>query len=1264
MKNEKYTNHFNLAAPVSRLTKLSFCIASVCFAYSYQSDIPMVKPSLDYLQNFERTKVYEDSLDIIDGNGTTYMDCSAAIKRTEDRTISCAEDYTGSITQRRHIYGTGVITNGECRNTSDGKATNWFETSNTCVYTPLCTDEESTVTKEECPRGYHGAITHTKTKRSIHFGKRVTPDACTSEYQTTTQDSNTCDKDINITDGGNKVTIPDGNGGKKIIDFSDEPIEESKVCNESYELNGEAGQWVTFKRGGPSFWLPMYEDYISKYGVKKLYAEIFNAEKNKTAKWMATTSKQSTKCIGLDNKFVNSQFADTATNYIDHKIESPTGLKWNMVIYKDVYHNYDVKNTVFKISDEDSLKNNKRLTLNARRFNATYENIIEWDNDQRNLQFKSVFETVNGWGNFESDLFHLKADDVNIASNNPIGLWQGDTFKGDITSNTFNAPNINLTLGCSYKTETDYQRKKTGLFNDKIRSINIKTATLKNWSECAQYSTPNSLDSYVNINDLTLSGEMTLFEKTHFNGNIHNATFFLSYGKVNGDIDMVPEVGKTGGNYYIPFGEHNGTVRGNDESLLDLIPNESCNNISYGGISGKWYNFKGGGNAFQLPLYENYIANKGKMALFDKAMNAFQRVRYAKAFIKQANEYGGSVLSQARDFAGLLSRNKNVCAIFADEYISGSNNDLVINDNTVNKTNFAILVAPKETNTFYNVSGENFIIRGFAVNPDNKAIGKPTNDLVTLTFNDITVKYSNRDLYNYNYYTQDRYRNIITTPLFMVENQNKIIFNNLKVDLSEGYDLELNNPWTRLFKFNKIDGNLVLLGNNGWNGEFIGNEANIARIIMNKYPKNNGGNHKIFVNKLKVRNDVIIPADSTFNGDLTVVDGDITNYGMINGTYCIQGQNRYLNNFKTVNAINRCGGADDYDLIPNDFCNNAIAINGDKSGWYTFRRGSPAFYKPFVMNYINNHGAADFYNWLYNSEYTKTYYLKFGNENTDEYHYKCLLMGNDFWDPTMRPTKDNKLNLEVNNVRVNDLNYSKVEWIWNALDKNGQAGGAFNAYLNLDLNNAEWFSDTYKKISYKNHKLYSDTIKMRKGGRLGEVLHYLDVDKILSDSVGFQDPTSLTRYINPLTLMSGRINYIDGLNTIELRLQRNNNAENILTIGEANVNSLFTEGYGSAADKKEEFNINDLKYKIKITIDKNSIINGNITNAYKNPDDRVKDYIYGTLNGNLKTNNEFYLYGTLNGDLWMRGGLSRKFDNFGTHNGQIHNYDDIGYKYD
>ena len=85
MKNEKYTNHFNLAAPVSRLTKLSFCIASVCFAYSYQSDIPMVKPSLDYLQNFERTKVYEDSLDIIDGNGTTYMDCSASIKRTEDR---------------------------------------------------------------------------------------------------------------------------------------------------------------------------------------------------------------------------------------------------------------------------------------------------------------------------------------------------------------------------------------------------------------------------------------------------------------------------------------------------------------------------------------------------------------------------------------------------------------------------------------------------------------------------------------------------------------------------------------------------------------------------------------------------------------------------------------------------------------------------------------------------------------------------------------------------------------------------------------------------------------------------------------------------------------------------------------------------------------------------------------------------------------------------------------------------------------------------
>lgn len=52
MKNEKYTNHFNLAVPVSRLTKLSFCIASICFAYSYQSDIPMVKPSLELLTKF------------------------------------------------------------------------------------------------------------------------------------------------------------------------------------------------------------------------------------------------------------------------------------------------------------------------------------------------------------------------------------------------------------------------------------------------------------------------------------------------------------------------------------------------------------------------------------------------------------------------------------------------------------------------------------------------------------------------------------------------------------------------------------------------------------------------------------------------------------------------------------------------------------------------------------------------------------------------------------------------------------------------------------------------------------------------------------------------------------------------------------------------------------------------------------------------------------------------------------------------------------
>ena len=1263
MKNEKYTNHFNLAAPVSRLTKLSFCIASICFAYSYQSDIPMVKPSLDYLQNLERTKVYEDSLDIIEGNGTVYKDCSASIKRTEDRTISCGEDYTGSITQRRHIYGTGVIANGECRNTSDGKATNWSETSNTCVYAPVCSNEDSTVTKEECPRGYHGAITHTKTKRSIHFGKRVAPDVCSSEYQTTTQDSNTCEKDVNITDGGNKVTIPDGKGGKKIIDFSDEPIKESTVCNEAYELNGESGQWVTFKRGGPSFWLPMYEDYINKYGVKKLYAEVFNAEKNKTIKWMAKTATEGgTKCIGLENKFVNSEFADSETNYINHKIESPTGLKWDFIIYKDVYHNYDVKNTVFQISDEEALKNHKRVTLNARRFNAAYDaNRIDYNGDNSEKKYTYVFESFKGSGwesgvHYGSDLIHLKADEVNIVSPNAIDLWEL-TFRGDITSNIFNAPNINLLLDCGNNTIPHSALKETGVFNERIRSINIKKATLKNWTECTEYASHKSLDSYVNINDLTLSGEMKLFEKTHFNGNVHNATYLLSYGTINGDIDMVLEVGKTNGNYYISFGEHTGRVRGNDESLLDLIPNEFCNNISFGGVSGKWYNFKGGGNAFQLPLYENYIANKGKMALFDKAMNAFQRVRYSKALITQSDTaVDTNIFYQSKNINVLLTQDTDKCAIFADEYRNNTNNNLVINDNTANKTNFAILLIPNSENALNNLSGENFIIRAMDVNLDNKALGRTNKDL-NMTFNDVSVKFSNMNYLKE--YKTDRHKSSFEFRIPLFENIDypniNLKFNNLKADIPNGYDIALNSSWTNKFKFNKIDGNLVFVGNKGWAGWFIGNEANLARVIFEKYPKDNGGNHKLFVNTMKVRDDIIIPYDSIFNGDLTVVNGDIINYGTINGSYCIQSPDHYLNNFNTVNATNRCGGGDGYELIPNDFCNASVVINGDNSGWYSFKRGSPAFYKPFVTDYINKHGAADFYNWLYNSEYTKTYYLRFGNRNENQYENKCLLMGNDFWSPSLQPTKDNKLNLAINWYNLGD---NRVEWFWNALDKNGQVGGAFNAYLNLDLNRVNWYSDTSKNISYKDHKLYADTIKLRNAATLGRVLHSVEVDKILSDSI---DMT-----LNSLTLISGKVNYIDGLETINLNLEPNEDAESTIYIKDANVRVLTSGnyGYGRAPYKAENFYIDDLKYKSRINIDKNSIINGNITNVYKNSDySYIYDYIYGTLNGNLKTNNDFYLYGVLNGDLWMRGGSSRKIDNFGTHNGQIHNYDDIGYKY-
>jgi len=83
---------------------------------------------------------------------------------------------------------------------------------------------------------------------------------------------------------------------------------------------------------------------------------------------MASTSKQSTKCIGLDNKFLNSQFADTGTNYIDHKISPVDNSRWLMQIYKTVYHNYDVKNTQFGVSTNDAIANNKKSIPDKIRF--------------------------------------------------------------------------------------------------------------------------------------------------------------------------------------------------------------------------------------------------------------------------------------------------------------------------------------------------------------------------------------------------------------------------------------------------------------------------------------------------------------------------------------------------------------------------------------------------------------------------------------------------------------------------------------------------------------------------------------------------------------------------------------------------------------------------------------------------------------------------------------------------------------------------------
>lgn len=534
---------------------------------------------MSYLNNYDRPNRYEDSLDIIDGTGFRYYSCHIELG-TETREGNCAPDYTGTVKYKRNVYGSGAAANlEECKSTRKTYS-NWIESSNNCVYTPVCSEEYQEKVKLSCPAGQEGEIVKTIKHRSKHYGKRVEVSVC-NDYDTTESTENTC-----------RTIIPPV--------YNPDEIEAVPHCNDKVAVNGETGKWIRFKRGGLPFWAPFYTKYIEENGMQKFYEKVFNAKNNNNLESIFKVDDKGNSCTTLKDEFKNENAIENYTTIGDSKL-------YGMDLYNDASFDLDVKL-------EGIIRFTKPLTLTANRINI--------DSDKRSTY--TAFEFVGGQpSNLNvNDLIvknvrtlfcgnvNVNADTINLPTpTDGRDIERDFSCKNDNTLvlnvNTINAPDFNY-------------EKKWNLDTDKRKyNINAKEVRLKTIITPKNFSKENPNVGEWNIENLIVSKGAVMPGQINFTGNVETNGELVSYGNINGDVCIRTD------DYFVNFGQHSGNSTCNTKNdALELIPHEYCNNnISVNGQRGKWVKFKSGSRAIWKPFYTDYIAKNGRPKLFDMVLN-------------------------------------------------------------------------------------------------------------------------------------------------------------------------------------------------------------------------------------------------------------------------------------------------------------------------------------------------------------------------------------------------------------------------------------------------------------------------------------------------------------------------------------------------------------------------------------------------------------------------------------------------------------------
>jgi len=429
--------------------------------------------------------------------------------------------------------------------------------------------------------------------------------------------------------------------------------------------------------------------------------------------------------------------------------------------------------------------------------------------------------------------------------------------------------------------------------------------------------------------------------------------------------------------------------------------------------------------------------------------------------------------------------------------------------------------------------------------------------------------------------------------------------------------------------------------------------ANLKDFLFTKKYKENGLKSNITIDNLNISNEFELPVNFTFNGNITTSAGDVNNYGIINGDICIKQKDKYLVNFGTHNGRNVCIDNDAMAFVPNAYCNDRLAVNGETGQWVNFKSGSKAIWKPFYTDYIAKNGRPKFFNMVLNYDELKNTDLEFGEIN-DAKKIECIMMDNRFkadelvsiskigntTTPAIRVTKDAKYNLDVTTKTINLVNRSKLKG--DSLNVNIIDARADYAFFNANL---DITGDIRVKVN------------------LPEKAKGYQYFSLFGSNDYFDDPYNVLKIKakNLFVTQNNKETYFRTIaRTTEIPLRLDINIENELSM----PNMIFNNNNLDVAHNKNPiFNIKARLIKLK-KLDFPMQYYANMAKSkWEFEEMRVDEdvIIPGNINvfGNIKTNNNIRLYGYMKGDIYTKQADSA-IDIFGRHEGRIFG-NDIGY---